>query len=133
MPITVNWADEHHTIVCYTIDGRWNWDDWYTVFSEGKALVRSVDHRVDVIVDTRNTGWMPPDIVTHVLQVTNTRSKNLHLAVIVTRSSTARTLYAVASRIHHRIRECYALADSVEEARRIIDQARLSEPRLEYR
>jgi len=50
MPYEVRWDDEEtRTVACLTYRGRWTWDEWITGHDDLGKLIRSVEHRVDVI------------------------------------------------------------------------------------
>jgi len=58
--VTIDWLDSQKRIVLITYhrDG-WSWDDFYRALKQQYELVESVPHSVDVIVDVRNSHWMP--------------------------------------------------------------------------
>lgn len=59
MGIRNEWADEAHTIIQIIYEGRWEWQDLLTSQPETIAMVASVPHRVDFIVDRRFSSWTP--------------------------------------------------------------------------
>ena len=54
MPITVQWFDAEHTLIKVDYEGRWTWDEFFAAADDGRALAKSVNHRVDYILDMRN-------------------------------------------------------------------------------
>lgn len=54
MPITAHWFDAEHTIIKVDYEGRWTWDEFFAAADDGRALAKSVSHRVDYILDMRN-------------------------------------------------------------------------------
>jgi hypothetical protein len=59
--VTVAWLDENKSaILCtYTQDG-WTWEDFFHAIKMQRELIDSVDRpKVDVVVDVRNSSWLP--------------------------------------------------------------------------
>ncbi|HEX2619077.1 MAG TPA: hypothetical protein VHL11_02990 [Phototrophicaceae bacterium] len=58
--ITIDWLNEEKRVLVATYhrDG-WTWEDLYEVFKKQKAMIATVDGIVDVIVDVRNSSWLP--------------------------------------------------------------------------
>ena len=54
MPITNHWLDAEHTIIKQDYEGSWTWDEFFASADDGRALAKSVDHRVDYILDMRH-------------------------------------------------------------------------------
>jgi hypothetical protein len=123
--IEVGWLDQHQTIMHYRFDGAWGWNDFYPAYNRAVAMEKAAGHRVDVILDVRDGGRMPADLLPHIKQITDQRPANLGLVVVVTQSATARTLFTVASRFDPRFKRYYSLVETPEQARRIIAESRL--------
>jgi hypothetical protein len=51
MPVTADWYDLNRTIVLYTIEGKWTWDELYPEYEKAIAMEKAQPHRVDVIID----------------------------------------------------------------------------------
>ena len=59
MSVRVNWDDPEHTILLYTLGSTWTWDELYETVDVGVAMVTTVPHVVDVLVDFQNSS-LPP-------------------------------------------------------------------------
>ena len=125
MPISFAWADEHHTTVQYTFDGAWTWDDWYAVYAAGMALETSVDHRVDIILDLRQSGRMPANILAHLKKIITMRPSGQGVYVVVTPAPTIKTLFNIGCRFDSQFKQLYRLVDTPNQARRLIAESRL--------
>jgi hypothetical protein len=55
MGIQVDWFDPEHTIIRYTYRGDWGLKEFETAIDTGYALMRSVSHTVDSIIDMRDS------------------------------------------------------------------------------
>jgi hypothetical protein len=59
MGITVQWDNDEKAIIRQTFNGRWTWDDLYAALDYVAKLTDSVPHRVDAIVDVRQSSMLP--------------------------------------------------------------------------
>ncbi len=59
MGINVRWDNEEQTIIQYSFDGRWTWNDLYSALDRVQEMSASVDHRVDAIIDLTHADLMP--------------------------------------------------------------------------
>jgi hypothetical protein len=59
--ITFNWANPEKSILLCTYPGPgWTWSDMEKTLEEQHRLVGEVKNPVYIIVDVRNSNWMPP-------------------------------------------------------------------------
>jgi hypothetical protein len=66
--MTTEWDDEEHTILRVTYLPGWTWDDLENNLSVEQHMLDSVDHRVDVITDLRNT-QLPPGAISRLPKI----------------------------------------------------------------
>jgi hypothetical protein len=59
MSITSQWDDEEKTILFRRFEGRWTWDEFFTTWHEAAAMTVGLDHRIDFIVDMRDSHLLP--------------------------------------------------------------------------
>jgi hypothetical protein len=59
MPVTPSWGDEQWTSIHQVHVGEWTWAEWDACNAEMQAMMDSVDHRVDTIVNLLETNWLP--------------------------------------------------------------------------
>lgn len=124
MPIRVYWEDETRTIVYYDFEGVWTWDELYTAFYQAIAMENSVCHRVDVILDMRQSGRLPANALLHVKNIADKQPPNIGLSVFVTNNAFVASLYTVAIKVYGKIAHYFRLAATLEEARDMIAAAR---------
>ena len=61
MKITVEWDDPEQTVLCMTYEGQWVLEEYLASIDQSVAMVRSVNHHVDVIVNAvDNAAQTPP-------------------------------------------------------------------------
>lgn len=61
MPASITWDDKSQTVLRYILTGTWTWAEFRLGVDEAVALINSVDHPVDVILDLRNSESLPLD------------------------------------------------------------------------
>lgn len=66
--LTTEWDDEAHTIMRVTYHPGWTWDDLEANLPTEKAMLDSVEHRVDVIADFRGT-LLPPGAISRLPKI----------------------------------------------------------------
>jgi hypothetical protein len=120
MPISVTWDNAEQTVICLTFDGRWTWDDYHTAASEISAMLNSVNHRVDLIVDFR-TSELPNNAVK---QVESGSALFWHpqagFGVLVGVKGFIRSLLMLFIQVYPNSAQWLLLAASVEDAREML-------------
>ena len=63
MSIDVQWHDETRRAVTLTFHAGWTWQGLYAAITAADALIASVTHRVDLLIDLRQAGRLPGDFM----------------------------------------------------------------------
>lgn len=63
MSINVSWENQSKTAVQVTLQRGWSWDELYQAIEQADALITSVPHRVDLIIDISHAGGLPRDFM----------------------------------------------------------------------
>lgn len=58
MPHTISWFDEAKTVLLVLTEGKSTWEQYHAKYDDALQIVKTVDYRVDVIMDSR--GGLPP-------------------------------------------------------------------------
>ncbi len=58
MAIELRWDDEAKLIIRENYQGHWTWDDFFAMSTEVATMMKSVDHRVDILANMKD-GIMP--------------------------------------------------------------------------
>lgn len=124
MSITVNWFDPEHTIIHYDFEGQWSWGELNEVVNQVNEMVRSVGHRVDVIIDVTNGQSTPSGAFSQIQGITAKAPDNWGMGVFVGASGLVRVLVTTFLKIYPRFNQRYALTDTVAEALDIIRERR---------
>jgi len=124
MPIEVVWADQEKTIVQYTFTDKWTWAEFYPALQQALEMETSVTHRVDVIVDMRNSPIIPSNALSNIKIIANKQPPNLRLSVLVSANALVSTLLNLAGRLNQNIARDYRMVATMEEAHKRIQQDR---------
>ena len=130
MPITVQWDNEEKTIIYYTFDGAWTWDEFYAVYRDVYAMLDTVQHPVHAIVDLRSSRLLPRDTLTQMRRLTYEQHENGGMTVFITSNPLAHTFYTLLTNLYRRALEIFRLAATPEEAYQMLatdDEAAMNE------
>src|SRR5688500_12595515 len=100
MSVRAYWQDEGKTLVRYDFEGAWTWSELYAAYYEAIAMERSVEHRVDVILDMTTSGPIPANALLHLKNFSEKQPPNIGLSIIVTSSQFVRSLYQVGTKFY---------------------------------
>ncbi len=119
MPVTVDWYNPEKTILCYTFDVQWTWDDIQNVLEIAFSLIDSVDHPIHVLLDLRANTSPPRISAAGLRQVAHspaTHHPNVTRIIIIGGGPMIRVLYDIFSRIYPQAAAYYQFADTLETA-----------------
>lgn len=83
MAIKVAWGDDSKTLLVNVYEGRWTLDDFYLAVRQTNALLDSVDHNVNVILDVKNSGLFPKGMMSAVRMLQQKPHVNLGVMVLL--------------------------------------------------
>jgi hypothetical protein len=83
MPVQVRWYNEDERILYYDFQGAWTWDEYFNALAEGRALMRSVDHRVCLLNDMRHATHIPSGFMSKAQTVVGSRPDNTGRVVFI--------------------------------------------------
>lgn len=126
MPVLVAWESDARKIIHLTIEGQWNWAEFYRAANTVIQMMESVRTRVDFILEAR-TDDVPDEAIR---QIEAASGFLLHpqagRAVMVGGRGYLRNLVSAFSHLYPRAALRLSAADTVDEAR-----ALLAEPRVD--
>ncbi len=120
MPVSVNWDDNAHTLICFRIAGHWTWQEFNWAWLESVAMLNSVPHKVHTIIDIADNISVPPDLLTQSVNLVRLQPRNTGLAFIITNSGFLNLLLATLKRIIPRESAYLRSVPNVEAARRTL-------------
>ncbi|MEO8606838.1 MAG: hypothetical protein ABI690_03095 [Chloroflexota bacterium] len=124
MPVRVYGEDETHTLVHYDFEGNWTWDELYPAYYQAIEMEKSVSHRVDVILDMRQSKKIPSNALMHIKNISDKQPPNIGLSVIVTNSAFLASMYKIGVQFYAKIGHYFFLTTSLDEARQMIAKSR---------
>jgi hypothetical protein len=130
--VTVSWHDPDETIVYYQFEGKWDWNDFYPAYQQAIDMEKSKPYRVDVIVDLRGSGHMPPNVLLHMKNISDKQPDNIGLSVLVTTNRVMHSIYSVGVRFYDKIGHYFVLAPTPEAAQAMITASRESASHLPH-
>lgn len=124
MPVRIDWDNPTQTILYVRYAGRWTWEEFYDAAKECQVLSATVNHPVYIIADMIG-GFLPKGApFSHSERVMANNNRNLGFVVVVSGNRFIQGLMNVSARMIPRWREQYRVANTVEEARAIIERER---------
>ena len=81
--IIVEWDNVEETIIRWTFPKKWAWTEFYKAINQNTTLVTSVTHKVDMIIDMRDTNTLPSNVLTQTGISMQTSPFNIGLIVVV--------------------------------------------------
>ena len=124
MTITVQWDNDDKTVIRYDFTGYWNWAEFREKAQLAFVMTRSVAHQVDTISNFLPDTHIPKDAFIHFRRVMMDAPPNRGVNVIVGASQFIHVLVTIFSRIYTQLGKRLLLANSLEDARHILDKQR---------
>jgi len=126
MPLQVSWDNDEKTIIRSESEGVWTWDEYHAALDEVAAMMRSVNHRVDLITLRHTGATMPPGSpLPYFRRSMKVLPDNHGINVFVARSAFAINMIAVFTRIYSgMLGGKHLIVGTIEEARAMIARER---------
>lgn len=124
MPVTADWYNLDKTIVLYTIEGKWTWDELYPEYEKAIAMEKAQPHRVDVIIDMTASTHLPVSVITHMRHISDKQPENIGLTVIVTQNPMVNAMYQVGCKVHGNIQRYFVIVRTMDDALTMIADER---------
>jgi hypothetical protein len=125
MTIRVNWHNDSKTIIQFAQGAVWTWEEFDEAVDRTVALMNTVSHRVDVIVDmTANP--MPPDMhaLGRIQRAQHMQPRNFGQVIVVSQDPFMARVGGVFIRVFAWLGSIPQSARSYGEAERLLERAR---------
>ena len=119
MPITVHWYDESQRAILYHVSGQWSWEDVSAAIDQAMTLLNSVNHKVHLLVDVRESDAVPllnPAGLHRAAHAPTMDHPNTDLVILIGPGPLVAILYEIFQRVYRRIARRYQIVASMEEA-----------------
>ncbi len=83
MTIHVTWGNENKTVLINVYEGLWNLDDFYGAVRQTNALLDSVNHKVNIILDVGKSGLFPKGLMSAVRMLSQNPHPNNGMMAMV--------------------------------------------------
>jgi hypothetical protein len=83
MSVTARWYNVEKTIIYYQYTGKWTWDEFTVAFNKVSLMMRSVDYKVDFIIDMRYCNFLPAGSLGRMRSLAQTPSEQRGISVYV--------------------------------------------------
>lgn len=120
MPIHVHWDNDEKTILMEVFEGRWVIEDYYRMIDEAVERLAEVSHTVHIIADATQSTMPPTQIMIGMQYALKRIPSNQGLTVFVKLNRVMLMFVEVARQISPTVAKSTYMADTVEEARRLI-------------
>lgn len=117
MPVSVQWDNESKTIIYYEFSGKWTWVEYREAINTAVQMVEDLPYIVNMILDFRNTGFLPENALSVFGSSVKKPAKDFDLAVVVTNSSFIIAVHKMFQRIYNKFGEKIVTAKTLAEAR----------------
>ena len=119
MGINVDWDTNQKQIIRQNYGIHWSWDEYLEAFRRTGQLAQEVDYPIGLIAEVADLRHIPRNAVMYGSRALLGLPSNIVLSVVITRSSIAKTMLNVITKVVRFNRFTYA--SSVEEARQYIE------------
>ena len=131
MPFQVTWDDKEKTIVVQTYSGKVLVEDYYDAIDKSAELLSSVQHPVDLIMDTSEAKTDMKGFLTAASYANKKVPENQRLVIVVAADRFMQTMARIAGTIAPKAAENVYFVDTLEDARNVITEYRQSQNQSE--
>jgi len=120
MGIAVSWDNPQRTIICFDFSQGWDWDDVYAASDQATTMLDSVEHTVHIIMDIRNGGKIPGDLMSHAERIASGHHPRRGMMIVVGANRLLRTVGGGLRKLFPDATRNVIFASDLEEAYEII-------------
>lgn len=123
MPIYVQWYDPAQTIICFTVDGAWTWDEFYQARAEANALMNLVPQgQIHCLVDMHRGNMLPQNAITHFSKLSSASNKKMGHIVLIGTNTFVQTIFRMMHKVRAQGMTRMHLAPTFDVARDLLAQ-----------
>jgi hypothetical protein len=127
MPIEVKWYDAEQTVILYDFSEHWTWDEMYAAVEQVTAMIASVPHRVDSIMNLTRTSIVPTGAIGHVKSLSGAIQPNFGIGVVLSRNTFIKTIFQMFSKLYPKQGSRFAVVESEEQGLAMIQAHRTAQ------
>jgi hypothetical protein len=103
MPVHAQWDNPQKTIMRWTFEGAWTWDEYYSLRVSTNQEIAAEPHPVDLIVDLSQSKTLPSGVLTHGKNAVSVTPKNIGVTVLVGANPVLQAFYKMFSSLYEGI------------------------------
>jgi hypothetical protein len=130
MPVSVEWKNEEKTILAYTLDGQWTWNELYRAAERGVALNQNVGKDVYAVLDLRTSLGLPGGGVTQLTRLAEIPRPNTRIVLVVGGGALTASLVSIYKRIRFTSSTMVKWVPSMEDALLLIADFQLEQRQI---
>jgi ketopantoate reductase len=121
MAVRVDWDNDEKNIVRFLYDDVWTWEDFFNAVRQTKNMAEIAPSYIGVIMDAETSHLkFPPNMVTHLKNALRNRHPKTKIVVVTIQNAFLRTMVSTIAKVAGKDGHALLIADSVDEARRLI-------------
>lgn len=121
MNIEVNWFNAEKTILTWTFNGQWDWDEYAEAQNVSNSMIASVKHTVHLLWDFRQTKDLPEGLIFGYKKNIQHQSRQLGIIVIVGATFYITEMFGHLSSVLSEEQQRFRFRQSPEEAQYLIE------------
>jgi hypothetical protein len=118
--ILVTWDNADQTILRWELNGHWDWTEFQDAQNQSTAMLQSVAHITDILVDVTHNRALPLGALGQFHNYRPTIASNVGQVVVVGASSYIKTTIQMLKNYVPYFGRRYDYADSMDEARKLL-------------
>ncbi len=125
MPIALNWFDDKNTVLLYSFEGSWTWEEFHELDDPVWNLIAKVDYRIDLLIDWTQSAGFPLGIMASMHRAgENVIPQTDGLTISIGGPYLIKIMFGIFRRTYPKAAASYRLVDSVDDAIKLLEQER---------
>jgi hypothetical protein len=124
MAIRVQWDNPDKTILRFTYDREWAWDEVYSALEEKRRLLGTVQHPVDTLVDMRAVVTIPVGALIHARRLAEQANGNERVTLVVGANPFILSLVDLVRNLHPAFIKNYRFVSTLNDAYTLLNHQR---------
>jgi hypothetical protein len=121
MSVSVAWDNSEKTVIRYTAEGKWTWDEFYLARDAARAWMDSVSHsKINFIIDVRSTSIFPSNALSHFGRMPSHTHPKSGMIVMVGVHRFAQVLVDMMTHLNSAAMNKFCMVSTMEQAREIL-------------
>lgn len=120
MCITVEWANEDHTVMLYRVEAPWTWEDAEHAKHLYQQMTVAIDRKVNCIFDVRAIGTLPRNTLQVIAEYYSSLPVNAGIYAVVGAPTMLKAMMDVLRLMRPNVFTRYQIVNNFEDAYRMM-------------